>query len=72
MNTGRTVLAQLFDFISKYEFAQSVNKYQGNYKSQTFSCWEQYSGKFFRSDTLSVRTIVSTESFVTLCTKKCT
>lgn len=42
MNTGRTVLAQLFDFISKYEFDKSVNKYQGNYKSQTFSCWEQY------------------------------
>lgn len=42
MNTGRTVLAQLFDFISKYEFDKSVNKYQGNYKSQAFSCWEQY------------------------------
>lgn len=42
MNAGRTVLAQLFDFISKYEFDKSVNKYQGNYKSQTFSCWEQY------------------------------
>lgn len=42
MNKGRTVLAQLFDFISKYEFDKSVNKYQGNYKSQTFSCWEQY------------------------------
>lgn len=42
MNTGRTVLAQLFDFISKYEFDKSVNKYKGNYKSQAFSCWEQY------------------------------
>lgn len=42
MNIGRTVLAQLFDFVSKYEFDKSVNKYQGNYKSQAFSCWEQY------------------------------
>jgi transposase len=42
MNTGRTVLAQLFDFISKYEFEKCVNKYHGNYKSQTFSCWDQY------------------------------
>lgn len=42
MNSGRTVFAQLFDFISKYEFDKSVNKYQGNYKSQAFSCWEQY------------------------------
>ena len=42
MNSGRTVLAQLFDFISKYEFDKTVTKYQGNYKSQAFSCWEQY------------------------------
>lgn len=42
MNTGRTILAQLFDFVSKYEFDKSVNKYNGNYKSQEFSCWEQY------------------------------
>lgn len=42
MNAGRTILAQLFDFISKYEFDKSVNKYRGNYKSQSFSCWEQY------------------------------
>jgi hypothetical protein len=42
MNSGRTVLAQLFDFISKYEFDKIVNNYKGNYKSQSFSCWEQY------------------------------
>ena len=42
MNAGRTVFAQLFDFISKYEFDKSVDKYCGNYKSQAFSCWEQY------------------------------
>ena len=42
MNSGRTVLSQLFDFISKYEFDKCVDKYQGNYKSQSFSCWEQY------------------------------
>lgn len=42
MNKGRTILAQLFDFISKYEFDKCVTKYEGNYKSQTFSCWTQY------------------------------
>lgn len=42
MNSSRTVLAQLFDFISKYDFDKNVNKYNGNYKSQVFSCWEQF------------------------------
>lgn len=42
MNSSRTMLAQLFDFVSKYEFDKIVTKYQGNYKSQVFSCWEQY------------------------------
>ena len=42
MNTGRTVLAQLFDLISKYDFDKIVKKYRGNYKSQAFSCWEQF------------------------------
>jgi len=42
MNPSRTILAQLFDFISKYKFDKKVKKYKGNYKSQTFSCWEQF------------------------------
>lgn len=42
MNIGRTVFSQLLDLIPKYEFDKAVRKYKGNYKSQTFSCWEQY------------------------------
>jgi len=42
MYLGRTVIAQMFDFISKYEFDKCVLKYKGNYKAQSFSCWEQY------------------------------
>ena len=42
MNSGRTVFAQLMDFIPKYEFDKSVDKYRGNYKAQEFSCWEQF------------------------------
>ena len=42
MNTGRTILAQLFDFVSKYEFDKCVDKYQGNYRIKTFTCWEQF------------------------------
>ena len=42
MNAGKAVLAQIMDFVSKYEFSKSVNKYNGNYKVKTFTCWEQF------------------------------
>ena len=42
MNTGRTVLSQLFDFIPKYEFDKCVDKYEGNYRVKSFTCWEQF------------------------------
>ena len=42
MNIGRTILSQLFDFVSKYEFDKCVDKYQGNYRIKSFTCWEQF------------------------------
>jgi hypothetical protein len=39
MNLGKTVLAQLFKFLPIYEFRQCIQRYQGTYKVQTFSCW---------------------------------
>ena len=42
MNQGRTILAQLISFLPKYEFDKCVNKYKGNYKVRSFSCWEQF------------------------------
>lgn len=42
MNTGRTILSQLLDFISKYEFDKCVAKYNGNYRVKSFTCWEQF------------------------------
>ena len=42
MNKGKTLLAQVLDFVPKYEFDKLVEKYKGNYKAQEFSCWEQY------------------------------
>lgn len=41
MNSGRTVFSQLIDFLPKYEFDKLVEKYNGNYKAQQFSCWDQ-------------------------------
>ena len=42
MNTGRTILSQVLDFVSKYEFEKCVDKYNGNHRVKTFTCWEQF------------------------------
>ncbi len=42
MNTGRTVFSQLMDFLPMYEFRKCVDRYKGNYKVRSFSCWDQY------------------------------
>lgn len=42
MNIGRTVFSQLMDFVPTYEFSQCVERYNGNYKVKTFSCWDQF------------------------------
>ena len=42
MNSGRTIFAQLMDFVSPYEFRVCVDRYGGHYKIQTFSCWDQF------------------------------
>jgi hypothetical protein len=36
------VFAQLMDFVPVYEFRQCVERYNGNYKIKTFSCWDQF------------------------------
>jgi len=42
MNEGTTVFAQLMDFLPSYEFRKCVERYDGHFKVQTFSCWEQF------------------------------
>src|SRR3989304_8074762 len=42
MNIGRTVFAQLMDFVPTYEFRQCVERKNGNYKVKTFSCLDQF------------------------------
>jgi transposase len=42
VNVGRTIFAQLMDFVSPYEFRTCVDRYGGHYKVQTFSCWDQF------------------------------
>jgi hypothetical protein len=42
MNSGKTIFAQLMDFLPTYEFRKCVERYQGHYKVQSFSCWDQF------------------------------
>jgi hypothetical protein len=42
MNPGQTIFSQLMDFLPSYEFRQCVERYNGNYKVKSFSCWDQF------------------------------
>ena len=42
MNSGKTIFAQLMDFVPTYEFRKCVERYNGNYKVKSFSCWDQF------------------------------
>jgi hypothetical protein len=42
MNSGRTVFSQLIDHLPVYEFRRCVARYDGNRRTRTFSCWDQF------------------------------
>ena len=42
MNSERTIFSQVMDFAPRYEFNKCVERYQGNYKTKSFSCWDQF------------------------------
>ena len=42
MNSGRTVFAQLFDFLPKHEFNQCIRRYRGHRRLRKFSCLDQF------------------------------
>jgi hypothetical protein len=42
MNVGQTVFSQLMEFVPRYEFRLCVDRYSGDYKVQSFSCWDQF------------------------------
>jgi hypothetical protein len=41
MNQGKYVFSQLIDFLSHNDFIRCVNKYEGNYRVRSFTCWHQ-------------------------------
>jgi hypothetical protein len=42
MNTGRTVFAQIMDFLPHWEFRKCVRRYHGEHKLRKFSCMDQF------------------------------
>ena len=47
MNSGKYVFAQLLQFINRYEFDKCVSKYNGDYRTREFNCWNQFIQLFF-------------------------
>jgi len=42
MNNERTVFSQILDFIPRHQFRACVNRYNGNHRTKSFSCFDQY------------------------------
>lgn len=42
MNTGKTIFAQIMDFLPLHGFHKCVKRYNGNYKVKSFSCLDQF------------------------------
>jgi len=42
MNAGKSIFAQLMDFVPLKAFRRCVKRYQGDYKLKSFSCWDQF------------------------------
>ena len=42
MNCGKTIFAQLIGFAPIYEFRRCVERYDGNHKVKSFTCWDQF------------------------------
>lgn len=57
MNQGQYVFSQLIAFLSHNDFIRCVNRYQGNYKVKTLTCWHQFLhmifGQLSRRESLS-------------------
>jgi Domain of unknown function (DUF4372)/Transposase DDE domain len=61
MNSGQSLFSQLIDHLSSHEFRQCVQRYAGNYRVRSFSCWDQFLCMIFAQLTYreSLRDIVA-------------
>ena len=42
MNGSKSVFSQLTDYLSWFQFQECVERYRGDYKLKSFSCWDQF------------------------------
>ena len=42
MNQGKTVIAQLIEFVPIRKFRRCVDRYGGNHRVRSFRCWDQF------------------------------
>jgi hypothetical protein len=42
MHVGKSIFAQLMEWIHPEQFRRCVTRYRGNYKIRSFSCWDQF------------------------------
>ncbi len=42
MNSGQSLFAQLMDHLPTHEFRKCVQRYAGNHRVRSFSCWDQF------------------------------
>ena len=42
MDSDTTIFTQLMEFVPQYDFRKCVERYNGNYKVKSFSCWDQF------------------------------
>src|SRR3546814_9333563 len=47
MNSGKYVFSQLLQCINRYEFEKCVSKYNGDFRTRNFNCWNQFIQLFF-------------------------
>lgn len=47
MYEGRTVFAQLLDFLPRHTFRRLVKRYGGDYRVRSFTCWDQFLAMVF-------------------------
>jgi hypothetical protein len=42
MHQGTTIFTQIMDFLPKHKFRKCVDRYNGNYRTRSFSCFDQF------------------------------
>lgn len=42
MNQERTIFSQILDFLPRHQFRACVNRYNGNHRTRSFSCFDQF------------------------------